>query len=198
MSSEQLRHRVVRAVTHLVSEWDTMTTSRIAEVVGVDEAELLAMFADKDAVMQAWVSDMTAHMMATLDPAAEVRRLEAVRGDQPVEARLLQVIDILRAYAERVRTELVEHPAQPTGRTDRRSFGIQPEFQAAVARLLEPDEHHLRLPSATLAELFLSMAQSCTRVPNEVQPVRAEHVVALFLHGALVRTAPGVHDTPGT
>jgi AcrR family transcriptional regulator len=196
MSSEQLRRTIVRAITPLISEYDTLTMDRIARAAGISEADLVTVFADKDAVLQAWYATLTARIIATLDPAEEVRRMDAIRVDQPVAARLLAVIDILGAYHERVRADLEavqngvfaggEPGTRSTGRDDFRGLGNQPEIEQAVARLLRPDEQHLRLPAETLAEIFLIMSRVCTRASNERQPLPAEQVVDLFLHGALI------------
>lgn len=185
-SPEELRLTIARATVPLIGEYETLTTARIAQAAGVAEADLLAVFPDKEAVLQACVSMFAAHLSAVLDPAAEVRELDAIRLDQPVAARLARVIDILAAYHDRVRAELVslEH-AGFTSRTDYRPFGSLPEMEQAVARLLRPDESRLRLPAEALAEVFLGLTRYCTRLPNELQPLPAGQVIDLFLHGAL-------------
>jgi hypothetical protein len=71
-------------------------------------------------------------------------------------------------------------------RNDFRVLGSLPEIQQAIAKLLKPDEQRLRLPAEALAEIFLSMSRFCTRPPNEVQPLQAEQIVDLFLHGAMI------------
>ncbi|GIF22361.1 AcrR family transcriptional regulator [Actinoplanes tereljensis] len=193
MSAEELRRRVVRVVIPLIGEYETLTMARIAGAAGIGEAELRAVFADKEAVVQACMSAMVAHISAVSDPAAEVRRMEAIRVDQPVAARLLEVIGVLGDYYERVRTEL--ETLEPGGDQalsgqDFRALGSLPEIRPAVVRLLRPEEEHLRLPAEALAEIFLGLTRFCTRAPNEEQPMRAEDVVDLFLHGADTREAP--------
>jgi AcrR family transcriptional regulator len=200
MRPEQLRQSIVRATMPLIGEYDTLTMARIAGAAGISEADLISVFADKDAVIQACMSTMIAHLAAVSDPAEEVRKLHAIRADQPVASRLLEVIDILGAYYERVRTDLVafeqagfaddgtgmQPGSRSLSRNDFRSLGSLPEIQQAVAKLLKPDEHRLRLPAEALAEVFLGMSRFCTRAPNEVQPLPAKHVVSLFLHGAVI------------
>ena len=63
-------------------------------------------------------------------------------------------------------------------------------MEQAVARLLKPDEPRLRLPAEALAEVFLGLSRFCTWAPNELQPLPADQVIDLFLHGALI-TEPG-------
>lgn len=190
----------MQATVPLLGEYETLTMARIAEAAGVGEAELLAVFPSKDAVIQAWTSTVMARLSAASDPAEEVRKLEAIRTDQPVEARLLEVVHILGAYYHRVRADLeafeqagfapdgtaTEAGTPPLSRNDFRSLGSLPEIQQAVTKLLKPDEQRLRIPAEALAEIFLGMSRFCTRAPNEVQPLPAEQVVTLFLYGALV------------
>lgn len=109
------------------------------------------------------------------------------------------MIDILGAYYHRVRTDLeafeqagfaddgtADEPGiRSISRNDFRDLGSLPEIRQAVAKLLKPDEQRLRLPAEALAEIFLGMSRFCTRAPNEEQPLPAEQIVDLFLHGAL-------------
>src|SRR4051812_20015978 len=106
MSSEHLRQTIVRATMPLIGEYDTLTMARIARAAGIGEADLLAVFADKEAVIQACMSVLMARVSAVMDPGEEVRELDAIRVDQPVASRLFEVIDILGAYYHRVRTDL--------------------------------------------------------------------------------------------
>src|SRR5688572_14327525 len=106
MSSEHLRQTVVRATVPLLGEYETLTMSRIAEAAGIGEADLLAIFPDKDAVIEAWTSMAMARLQAASDPAGEVRKLDAIRVDQPLEARLHEVLRILGAYHQRFRAAL--------------------------------------------------------------------------------------------
>ena len=200
MSSEQLRKAIVQATVPLLGEYETLTTERIAAAAGVSEAELLTVFPDKDAVIQAWTSMLMARLSAASDSAEEIRKLDAIRMDQPVGPRLIEAVRILGAYYDRIRADLeafdqagfaydgttTEAGTPPLSRNDFRAFGSLPEIHQAVAKLLKPDEQRLRLPAEALAEIFLSMSRFCTRAPNEVQPLPVEQVVNLLLHGALI------------
>jgi AcrR family transcriptional regulator len=186
--SERLRQRVVRAAVPLLGEHDSLTTARIAEAAGVGEGELLAVFPDTTAVLDACVSTMTARVSAVIDPAGEVRRIAAVGVDQPLAARLVAVLDILVAYHRRVRDELstfdqISTPGTGGGAGLRFLQGV-PEVRESVVDLLRPDEDRLRLPVETLAEVFLLMSHAATRGAAEgPPPVPAEQIVDLFLNG---------------
>jgi hypothetical protein len=126
----------------------------------------------------------------------EVRKLDAIRVDQPIAARLAEVIDILGAYYQRIRDDLQafedanfagdEPITQSIGHNDFRDLGSRPEIRQAVAKLLEPDERRLHLPAETLADIFLLMSRACVLAPGEVQPLPADQVIGVFLHGALI------------
>jgi AcrR family transcriptional regulator len=197
IDSEQLRQTIVRATIPLLGEYETLTTAQIARAADVGEADLLAVFADKEAVMQACVAMLTETVTAMLDPAEQVRELEAIPTDQPLASRLVQVIDILDAYSRRIRSDLddlqrVGVPAAGTadgpsgGQDEVRSLGRSFEFRQAVAKVLEPDEQRLRLPVQVLAKAFVGMTFGGVRPAGPDQPpLTAEQVVDLFLHGAV-------------
>jgi len=198
-SPEQLRQLVVRAVMPLIGEYDSLTMATIARAAGIGEADLVSVFADKEAVVQACAATMRAHISAAITPTDEVQRLDAISLEKPLAARLAEVLGIIDAYHRRVRADLgaIEQAVVPpsTGAPGDRSFSGQdfrhlsdlPEIRHAVARLLAPDEQRLRLPAGALAEAFLTMARVGARTPNEERsPLPAEQVVDLFLHGALL------------
>ena len=200
INHEQLRQIIVWATVPLISEYETLTTARIAESAGVDEADLLAVFADKEAIMQAWTATMTAAMAAAFDPAEEVRKLSAIRTDQPLTSRLVQVIDIFDAYFRRTRITLDDlRPASIPAPNDAESSdtpmippmeigsqGIRSLVRPVVTKLLEPDEQHLLLPPRVLADAFVGMISSIWGVGPDQAPPPAEQVVRLFLHGAVI------------
>jgi AcrR family transcriptional regulator len=199
MGQEQLRETIVRAAMPLIGEYDTLTTGQIARVAGVDEAAVLAVFDDKDAVVRACIATMQAQLAAALDPDEAVRELDAVPVSQPLATRLVAVIDILDAYYERVRTRFddIERSTRPgaavaadpgvpvSGRENLRVIVNLPETEQAVARLLEPDREVLRLPADVLAKAFLGMSLGAARVPHpDRSPLPAGQLVELFLNGA--------------
>lgn len=199
--SAQLREIIVRAAIPLIGEYNTLTTAQIAQAAGIEEADLVAVFPDKDAVMAACIATMTARMSAAWEPTDEIRKLDAIRADQPLASRLIEVLGIVDAYYRRVRAEFVafeqtvttgmgtiDVPSTPSsGRMDIRYLSNQPELRQAVVRLLEPDAGSLRLPVEALAEAFLTMSHVGSRTPDEHRsPLPAEQVVDLFLNGARI------------
>ncbi|RSM71762.1 hypothetical protein DMB66_06940 [Actinoplanes sp. ATCC 53533] len=201
MRPEQLRQAVARAALPLLGEYETLTTARIAQAAGIGEADLLAVFADKEAVMQACVAILAEAVAVAFDAAEEVRQIGAIRADQPLAARLVEVIDILDAYNRRIRVDLDDLlPAGVPAVSTSDAAGSRPlipddlrsldsrssEIREAVAALLEPDESRLCLPVRVLAAAFVGMTFGGVRPahPDE-PPLPAERVVDLFLHGAM-------------
>ncbi|MCO8269581.1 hypothetical protein M1L60_03135 [Actinoplanes sp. TRM 88003] len=204
--SVRLRELVVRAAIPLLGEIDTLPMARLADAAGVGEAELLAVFPDKDAVVRACATTIQADMVAMMDATREVAALDAVRRDQPLESRLADALTIFDAHHRRVRTAFAAYEQamldgsrtgastpstdvtapRPTERQDRRIMSDLPEVRDAVARLLEPDRSRLRLPVEALAAAFLTLCQAGSRMPTEAHtPLPPEQVVDLFLNGAL-------------
>ncbi|MEU4426533.1 hypothetical protein AB0F81_38415 [Actinoplanes sp. NPDC024001] len=167
---EQLRQAIVRAALPLIGHDPPPSTARLAAAAGVTETDLLAVFPDAGAVVRACAATVLAQISTTLDPAAEIRRLDAIRTDQPLAARLTEALDIVGDYHRRIRADL---PAgQPAG---------HPDLRQALTRLLAPHEAHLhlRLPAGDLAGALLGLACAGDELPSA-------QVVDLFLHGALV------------
>jgi AcrR family transcriptional regulator len=210
MNPDQLRQTIVRATVPLIGEYETLTTAQIARAAGIGEADLLAVFADKEAVMQAWVATLTETMAAVLDSAEEVREIGGIPTDQPLASRLVKVIDILDAYNRRIRVDLDDLlPASVLAAGTADAPGIRPsdpqddvrslnsrssEIRQAVTKLLEPDQQHLRLPAQVLAAAFVGMTFGGVRPGHPGQaPLPAEEVVDLFLHGALNSGPAALH-----
>src|SRR3954471_3322058 len=195
MSQEQVRESIVRAAMPLLGEYETLTTAPIAQAAGIDQAALLAVFDDKDAVVQACMAAMRAELAVAFDPDEALEQLDAVALDQPLAARLVAVVDIMDGYYGRARARL-DHIQQmtrpdavptvsPPGREDLRALGSLPEIRQAVARLLDPDRSRLRLPPEVLADAFLRMSLGAARPPHPARPpLPAGQLVDLFLHGA--------------
>lgn len=211
MSLEQQRESIVQAAASLIAEWDTVTTSQIARAAGIDEAALLRIFDDKDAVLQACVASLQARLATALDPTQLLQELQSISLEQPLAARLVEAIEAFDAYYVRTRTRFEalatsgttqRRPAADTSTPDEfrtRSFSHDdtravagmPATSQAVTGLLEPDQEHLRLPVETLADAFLGLSLSAARTPHSQRsPLAPEQLVELFLHGALITTDP--------
>src|SRR5882724_10313897 len=103
MSPEQLRETIVQAAIPFIAEWDAVTTEQIARAAGIDEATLLGVFNDKEAALTAAIQAL---VMAALDPTQVVQELHSIPLDQPLAARLVEAIDALDTYHDRIGTVL--------------------------------------------------------------------------------------------
>ncbi|MBB2948971.1 AcrR family transcriptional regulator [Actinoplanes lutulentus] len=197
MNHDELQQAVVRAAWPLLGEYPRLTLARIAEAAGITEADLLTVFPDPESVLEAAMATVMTRLSTVIDPAVEVRELEAIPVDQPLEARLVAVIEILDAYQLRVAAGVrtIEQIGIPAGTPVTRTARPQdakpaiqlPEVRQAVARLLEPEGERLRIPAEILAEIFLGISRVGAQPINEEQhpTVPAEQIIDLFLHGAL-------------
>lgn len=199
---EQLRQNIVQASIPFLAEYETPTMAQIAEVAGVSEADILAIFPDARAVIQAAMTTMQEAMVAVIDPTDTVRALNAIDTDQSLEARLTQAIEIFDEYHRQIRSKFAalqqNVSASVAGGTDasgiessnqREEFGglgKMEEFRQAITRLLEPDGQRLFLPVEVLAAAFVGLTVDGVRPSRSDQPpLLAEQIVRLFLHGAL-------------
>jgi hypothetical protein len=203
---EQLRETIVQAAIPLIAEWDAVTTAQLARAARTDEATLLRVFNDNNAVL---IAAAQAHMMTALDPTQVLQDLESIPLHQPLAARLVEAIDALDTYHRRIVTFLTPSdasgtpPRQPTpagatngeprtrqlNREDLRSAARIDVIGQAVTKLLEPDQDHLRLPAETLADAFLGLYSGRKRTPHTApSQLPAEQLVDLFIHGALTAT----------
>ena len=90
-----------------------MTTAQIAHAASIDEATLLHVFNDKNAVL---IAAAQARMMTALDPTQVVQDLQSIPLDQPLAARLVEAIDALDTYHGRIVTFLGTLPGSLTCR----------------------------------------------------------------------------------
>lgn len=194
-SREQLRDTIARAAIPLISDWEAVTTARIAAAAGVDEAALLDVFEDKDAALFAALQSV---MMAAIDPTDVVREIESIAVDRPLAARLVAAVEALDSYHGRLITALGPlegvRPAGKPGRDfDREDFfggaARMDVISAATTELLRPDQDSLCLPAGVLADAFLGLYSGRKRTVFAA-PLPAERLVDLFLHGAQTTADP--------
>jgi hypothetical protein len=135
-----------------------------------------------------------------------VQELHSIPLDQPLAARLVEAIDALDTYHDRIGTLLApvdtagtqhraptpDRDAAGEPRTRRSHHEDLPAvarmdvIYEAVTKLLEPDQQHLRLPAGTLADAFLGLYSGRKRTAHpDPSRLPARQLVDLFMHGAL-------------
>ncbi len=188
MSADERRRMIVQSVLPLMVEHGAgVTTSQIARAAGIGEGTVFRVFKDKDELFATCFAE-------ALKPDQVLDAIAVIDLEQPLEDRLVEAADALGAHLQRMGALMAamhgsgkrpEHRHGPDGRRDRRreSMGV---MRDAMAELFEPEQKRLRLPSAQLAALFLSLLFSGRMrfEENGDEPTTME-LVDVFLNGAL-------------
>ncbi|MFI0220033.1 TetR/AcrR family transcriptional regulator [Streptomyces lydicus] len=172
---------VVAAALPLVAEYGAaVTTSQIARAAGIGEATIFRAFKDKDEVLDACVAEAvgTDHVL---------RELATISLDEPLDVRLTEAAEALRAHMERMGTVVGALHAsgrlrpgrggpdgrdgrdgrggRDEGRDGRDGAGPPPDARAqsflalrdGVVELIEPDRDACRLSPEKVATAFLGL-----------------------------------------
>ncbi|GHJ44355.1 hypothetical protein Cs7R123_16970 [Catellatospora sp. TT07R-123] len=153
-----------------------MSTRRIAECAGVAEGTLFRVFPDKAALLAAALTQ-------AFDHAPTVAALRALGGVPDLRFRLKTAVKVL---AQRFRENMPLMMAMRTGGLppgvclpdSRDGF---PRVVDALAELIAPDQHRLRMPAGTVASMITSMIMFSNRTEN----LPVEEVVSVVLDGVL-------------
>lgn len=195
MDPDHRREMIVRAALPLVIErGSAVTTRQIARAAGIGEGTIFRVFADKDELLDACVSE-------ALSPDSALAELASVSLDQPLTARLSEAASALHAHLDRVGAVVgALHATGGRGRTGRPgSAGGTPDREASSARvrealseLFEPERESLRLSPEEAALIFLGLQFVGAGRPTEgdeqanTSPqLSVPDLVDVFLHGIL-------------
>lgn len=192
MTPEERRAAIVTAtVPLLIEHGGAVTTGLIAAAAGIAEGTVFRAFADKQELLFACLD-------AAFDPAEPIARLRAIPAGLPIEQRLLRASAVVSAHWERavhvahaVRSTC-QVPPGPHRPGEQRHPGRKiGELAGAIAELLEPEAHRLRLSPQRCAQIFLITVTSDRMVRvrmNALGDPGDNHVadlIEVFLHGAL-------------
>jgi AcrR family transcriptional regulator len=192
MSVAQRRQMIVAAALPLVAEYGTaVTTSQIARAAGIGEATIFRAFADKDEVLGACMAE-------AVRSDHVVTELASIPAEQPLEGRLTDAVEALRAHLRRMgavagalHTSGMRRREARSGQESERPAPNSREesltaIRDAVADLIEADAGALRLPTPQLASVFLGMMFTNVRQPVGGPPeLSPAELVDVFLHGAV-------------
>ncbi|MET0787734.1 MAG: TetR/AcrR family transcriptional regulator [Cellulomonas sp.] len=188
----------------LLARGAAVTSRELAEAAGVAEGTLFRVFTDKITLIREAV-------LAAIDPADAVPEIAQIDRSLPLREKLLVLMTRAQAHVgDSMRWMGLLHevgrlePAGPTAENreaairqwGRRQQAGTAAVTAAVAELLEPDAHLLRLPLADVIELFNTVLLGATmrtveaaRRGLDTGPPDPEQLVDLLLHGALAPTS---------
>lgn len=193
MSPEQRREMIVAAALPLVAEFGAkVTTSQVARVAGIGEATIFRVFADKEELLDAVMTEAFRHEHV-------VREIASIPLEQPLTDRLEEAAEALSAHLSRMGTIVSalfasghrrDHAgARAHASPDARAASMG-AIAAAVAELFEPDEAALRVPREQAAAMFLGLIFSRTRPGQPAAGgLSTAQVVDTFLYGAMTRGA---------
>ncbi len=180
---EARRAHIAAAARPLLLEHGTSTTTRqIADAAGIAEGTIFRVFADKDALIDAVIEEVT-------DVTPVVDALRAVERDQPLEQRLLAAVDIVR---RRICTvfEMASAlgPRFVAGRAGSDEDRVAARV-AAIAELFDPERDPLRVDPVRAARALHGLTIASTHpLLTSGEPLASDEIVSLLLDG--IRTPP--------
>lgn len=181
------------AIPLLVEFGPSVTTLQIARAAGISEPTVFRAFTDKEELLAACLAEVT-------DPRHVVGELEAIDPTLGLRERLLALIEAIRAQGERtgsvVNAVTLAGAARPRSResfTEEERSRLEQSrtssferLHAAVAAVLEPDAHALRMSPEDAAKPLLTIVMSLGRGGGwgaGDAAVTTEGLADLLLHG---------------
>lgn len=161
----------------------SVTTKEIAAAARVADGTIFSVFKDKEELI------LTA-LQAALDPQPTMDKLSQIDLLLPLEERLAEAVDILKALVTR-QTELLStmNLGEVRGKLSRR-YSVDYLAQDALPRLFEPSRDELRLEPATAGQALLALILSGCSPLHFKKPLQASEVVALMLDGVRIPRPP--------
>jgi AcrR family transcriptional regulator len=183
LAPDDRREMILGAIIPLLKERGREVTSKeLAEAAGVAEGTLFRAFGDKESIITAAVEKM-------LDPQPFRDALRVIRHDQPLEDKLVEIIELLRERFRGVFTVMAmfELTGRPPGSP---TAGGAEEWIAVVSELLADDADRLAVPVDTIAYYLRLVAFSSALPPlNQVRSFDAAELASLIIHGIAVPPA---------
>lgn len=172
MPPDERRAAIVRAALPLLVErGDAVTTREVARAAGVAEGTIFNVFDDKDELIAAVLD-------AALDQEPFERSIRHIDGSAPFEDQLVEATRLIQHRVVDV-WRLISSLGHHRHRHDA-PLPLSPALTALFAR----HDAHLTVDAPDAARLLRALTLSLTHPTLTVEPLPAERIVALFLHGA--------------
>ncbi len=192
MSRDERRAAIIAATLPLLrAHGQAVTTRQIAEASGIGEGTIFRVFHDKSELIDACLT-------ATFDQAPALELFAAIDRGLPLQDRLLAAVRILQDRLLAVLELLIAlgfagppERGEDRHRMDPRARDGHGHLLDAIAELLEPDRDRLRLSPVETARVarLLTFAASHPKI-TDGEPMTAEQIVSVLLHGVLVPGEP--------
>lgn len=180
LTPEDRRASILDAAVPLLMEFGAdVTTRQIADAAGVAEGTLFRVYDDKQAIIDAAVSRF-------LDPTPTLAALAAIAPDQSLEAKLEQIVEIVRARFAGVTGILTALGLREPPAAMRAHSNPGEKGRSAAAAVLEPHREELRMePDAVVHMLRLLCLAAALPPMGAIRPTENHEIVDVVLHGVL-------------
>jgi AcrR family transcriptional regulator len=168
---------IIDAVLPLLLEHGEMVTTRqVAEAAGIAEGTIFRVFADKDELLAAVVEHAA-------DPTRQEQAFAAIDLGAPFEAVLTEAVRILQQRT----LDMARLMASVGPRHHRR--GPLPDRPGLVA-VFEANREAITVEPVAAARWLAALTMSTSHPMLSSEPLPADRIVALFLHGVSNEVRP--------
>ncbi len=181
LSPEERRAAIIEATLPLLrAEGLSVSTRKIAECAGVAEGTIFRAFPDKQALIQATLA-------RAFDPAPTIESIQAISADPELRFRLKTAVRlIMRRFKDNLPLIVALRASGITVQPAEARDGMS-RLVDAIADLLQPDQHRLRLPADAIAWMLISMIMG----RSARTPISEEQMVTVLLDGVLFPEVKG-------